>query len=104
MTITSANIETKIEMNDASPFLLCIQNPKEYYKIVQEFVAAFHGGISEFTFWEGDKHVNAESIGEILTDIFSFELTDKKIISFIHNSLNQKFNEIDMIFKFQKFK
>ena len=104
MTITSANIETKIEMNDASPFLLCIQNPKEYYKIVQEFVAAFHGGISEFTFWEGDKNVNAESIGEILTDIFYFELTDKKIIALLHKRLQQNFNESDLIFQFQQVK
>lgn len=104
MKVTSVNIETKIEFDDASPFVLCIQNPREYYKVVQELVAAFRGEVSEFTFWDGDKNVNAESAGEILTDIFSFELSDKKIITLLHKHLQQNFNENDLIFKFQNVK
>lgn len=104
MKIISANIETPIELNCDSPFVLCFENPKEYYNTVQEFVAAFRGECSEFTFWSGDDKISAEKSGEILVDIFSFELTDKKIISLLHKRLQQNFNENDLIFKFQKVK
>lgn len=104
MIISSPNIESKIELDPARPVLLCLENPKEYYKTVNEFIAAFRGEISEFTFWNGEEVISAEKAGEILTEIFSFELTDKKIISLLHKRLLCDSNESDLICKFQKVK
>lgn len=104
MRISSASIESKIELNDARPFVLCIENSHEYYKTVREFIAAFHGEPSEYTFWDGNEKINAEKAGELLVDIFSFELTDKKIVALLYKQLQQNFNEGDMLFKFQKVK
>lgn len=104
MTISSAGIETKIELTDARPFVLCVENPKEYYKVVKEMIASFQGEISEFTFWEDDEKISTEKAGEILVDLFSFELTDKKIMTLLYKQLQRNFIERDLIFEFQKVK
>ncbi len=104
MKISSVRLETQIELDVSRPFLLCIENPKEYFKTVNEFINAFNGDISEYTFWNGDKQVNAEKVAELLTDMFSFGLADKKIINLLYKQLLNNFNEGKFISEFQKVK
>lgn len=102
MKISCARLETPIELDFASPIVLFIENPKEYYKIVNEFVLATGGETSEFTFWNGSEKVIAEKEIELLTDIFTFKLTDKKIISLLNKRLLNNFNVGKLNFEFNK--
>lgn len=102
MRISSERLETQIELDVSRPFLLCIESPKEYFNTVNELMNAFAGNISEYTFWDGDKQINAEKEGELLTDMFSFGLSDKKIINLLYKRLQSNFNNGQLIFEFQK--
>lgn len=104
MRISCPGIETQIELDEARPVVFCIENPKEYYKTVKEFIAAFNGEASDFTFWDGDGQVGAGKAGELLTDLFTFEFTDKKIITLLYKRLLCNFSEGSLIFKFQETK
>lgn len=104
MKISCAQIETPIILTPDNPFLLCIENPNEFYRVVTELVSAFNGEKSEFTFWENDKQINADSVGEILTELFTFDLTDKKTVSLLHKKLQQNFSQSALLFEFEKVK
>ena len=102
MIISSPDVESKIELNAESPCVLCLENPHEFWKTVNELISAFRGDVSKFTFWEKENQIGAEKAGEILTDFFSFEIADRKIISLLHKHLLKQFTQSDLFFPFQE--
>ena len=79
MRISSERLETQIELDVSRPFLLCIESPKEYFNTVNELMNAFAGNISEYTFWDGDKQINAEKEANCLRICFRSVCRIKKL-------------------------
>lgn len=102
MKVSCAQLETPIVLDDEHPFVLCVENPHEFYRVTREFVFALGGEQSEFTFWENDLQIRADKFGEILTDLFSFELTDKKITALLYKYLQQNIMSGTLLFRFQE--
>ncbi len=102
MKISCVYFETPIILEDDRPFVLCIENPHEYYKMIRELTLALGGEQSEFTFWENGVQVRADKSGEILTDLFTFELTDKKITTLLYKHLQQSIMSGSFLLRYQE--
>ena len=102
MNISCVQLETPIVLEPGHPFLLCIENPHDYYAMIRELVLALGGEQSEFTFWENGVQVRADKSGEMLTDLFSFELTDKKITALLYKHLQQSMLSGPLLPRFQE--
>lgn len=89
--ISTANVETEMVLSDYSPLILIEENPCEFFKTVDSLNKAFSEDDSDFTFWDNDESLSPQKKGEILTDLFSFELTDKKIINLLYKKLQNNF-------------
>lgn len=100
--ITSPRVETKILLDENSPLVLNVENPHEYYRTVNQLIAAFDGEPSDFSFWKEDAQVSADKVGEILIDVFSFALTDKRIITLLYKKLQRNFSEGVLALSFQE--
>lgn len=97
ITVANPYIQTKIEILPESPMFLIVENPREYFKTVCQLKSAMCGEESEFTFWDGVTQLQPTKIGEMLTDIFSFEFTDRKIISLLYKKLQNNYLEGEFI-------
>lgn len=102
MKICCSHLETQIELDVNRPFVLCVENPREYFRTVQEIVLALNGEESDFSFWEGEERIRADKTGEIVTDFFSFELTDRKIMSLLYKRLTQTISDQALSVRFQE--
>ncbi len=102
ISVAHKHIETFIELNSGSPFVLTVENSKEYYRFIVELEKAFSGELSEFSFWKGDDRVSPEKYGEIILSPFYFEATDKKIINLLHKKLQYNYNDGEFILSFNE--
>ena len=100
MRIACSRIETQINLEPDRPVVLNVESPREYYRLVDQLIAAFNGEESDFSFWKDDLQLRSDKSGEIITDLFSFSLTDKKIISLLYKSLQRNFMEGDLLLRF----
>lgn len=93
MKISCTQLGIPIELSVYNPFVLYVENPNEYYRIVNQFLLAFDGNVSDFTFWDGEEQIHVDKIGGILTDLMTFSFHDRKIISLLHKQLQKNFSE-----------
>lgn len=98
--LSDRNIETPIFLDPSSPFVLSVENSKEFYKFAFELKNAFLGEESDFTFWDDDKNIPPDKFGEIILSPFYFEATDKKIINLLHKKLQNNYNDGAFIAEF----
>ena len=90
--IAHPHIETPIFLTARAPVVLTCENPEEYYKFVTEIIAAFNGEESDFSFWQGEKQIKPDDKGEMLSNNFSFDFGDKKIVNLLYKTLIKNFN------------
>lgn len=102
MRVSNVKFETPITLESDSPFVVYVENPSEFFSLVQELRGVFDGSESEFSFWENDAEISAEKKGEIILSPFFFDLADKKIISLLHKRLNDEFLSGDYIVRFNE--
>ena len=102
MKICNKNIETPIFLRSDSPFVLSVENSKEFYRYAVDFEKAFSGERGEFSFWEGDVNISPDKNGEIILSPFYFEATDKKIINLLYKKLQSNFNDGSFISEFNE--
>lgn len=85
------DLETKLVLSDSRPTLLIVENPRQYYKIVTDLMDAFDGKTSDFTCWDGQLRVRCDKVGQLLTNAFSFDLADKRMVSLLHKTLQTNY-------------
>lgn len=102
MRISCVQIETPIVLEENSPIVLYIENPREYFNTINRLIDAFNGELSDITFWEGDTQIRADKSGELLVDLFSFELADRKIINLLYKQLQKNFLDGILLLQFNK--
>ena len=100
MRVSTVKIETPIELNSNSPIVLIEENPREFYNVVGDFLKAFDGEESEFSFWDGDKSIEPSKCGEMLNNLFTFEFADKKIVNLLYKTLQNNFLDGEFLVQF----
>jgi len=58
---------------------------------------SFNGELSDFTFWQDDEQIKPDKYGDMIVNAFSFDLTDKKIVTLLYKKLHNNYNESDLI-------
>ena len=100
ITVVSSKIETKILLSETSPTYLIVENPREYFSVVENVINAFQSEESCFSFWDNEKQVLPSQVGEVLVNFFDFEFSDKKIINLLYKRLTQNYFESKLILDF----
>ena len=98
--ISNKNLETPIFLESASPFVLSVENSREYYKFANDLKNAFSGEESEFSFWNGDQGFSPDKRGDIILSPFYFDVSDRKIINLLYKKLQSNFNDGAFITEF----
>ena len=98
--ISHKNIETPIELKEGSPFILSVENQREFYKFVSDLNRAFSEDESEFSFWVDGERFLPDKRGEIVLSPFYFDATDKKIVNLLHKKLQNNFCDGSFIVDF----
>lgn len=102
ITVANPKIETPIRLTEDKVSLLIVENPREYYNFVNELIAAFQGEESCFTFWDETVQISPQKTGEILVNAFSFELTEKKIITLLYKTLQKNYLNGEYLLRMNK--
>lgn len=85
--ISHVHLETPLTISDEYVQLLIVENPTEFYNMVSELDGQFDGKEGSFVFSVNDEVVAAEKHGEMIGDLFHFDLNDKKLLSLLYKRL-----------------
>ena len=94
--ISHVHLETPLIISDEYVQLLIIENSTEFYNMVSDLDAQFDGKEGMFVFSANGEVVSAEKYGVMITDLFHFDLNDKKLLTLLYKrlegvSLGEKF-------------
>ena len=89
--VSNYRIETPIELFAGSPITLTIESPREYYLLTRDMIRAFDGAETGFSLWNDDVRIKPTDKCEIVSDLFSFEVTDRKIMNALYKKLHDNF-------------
>ena len=79
--------EQPIEFICDEPFVLTIENPNEFYATVNELQAVCNGGEGDFVLYNGDERIPIAKHCEMITDVFSMDLGERKVLSILYKEL-----------------
>ena len=85
--LASVHVETPMEVCDEYVQLLIVENAREFYKTVLDLEGAFEGKTGEFVFSRAGETILVEKYGAMVSDIFHFDLNDKKIVNLLYKRL-----------------
>ena len=92
--LTHVHLETSLTLSDEHVQLLIVENPTEYYNMVSDLDVQFDGQDGMFVFSADDKIVPAAKYGAMISDLFHFDLNDKKLLTLLYKRLeNIAFSE-----------
>ncbi len=89
--ISNVNFETEIILKEESPLIIYLENSNDFYKKVCELSNAFNGQETSFTFWENDKQINPDKFGDIITNVFSFDINNKKVQTLLYKKIEENY-------------
>ncbi len=100
--IAHVHLETPLILSEEYAQLLIIENPTEFYNVVNTLNSAFDGEECDFIFSCEDKIISPEKTGVMVLNPFQFDLNDKKIINLLYKKLEtislnyvvEKFNKL----------
>lgn len=85
--IAHVHLETPLTISDEYVQLLIIENPTEFYSMVSDLDGQFDGKEGAFVFSANGEVVSAEKNGVMISDMFHFDLNDKKLLTFLYKRL-----------------
>ncbi|MBQ7373109.1 MAG: type II-A CRISPR-associated protein Csn2 [Clostridia bacterium] len=85
--ITHVHLETPIVISENFVQLLILENPNEFYRMVMDLDSQFDGGDGLFVFSSNGQVVQAQKSGAMVSDLFHFDLNDKKIVNLLYKKL-----------------
>lgn len=89
--ISNVNFETEIILKEESPLTIYLENSNDFYEKVCELANAFNGQETSFTFWENDKQINPDKFGDIITNVFSFDINNKKVQTLLYKKIEENY-------------
>lgn len=85
--IVHFKLETPIKITDEKPAVLVIENATEFYNLVNELKTQIDGEEGNFVFLNNDSRFDPSKIGEMVTDIFNLDFTDKRMSTVLYKKL-----------------
>ncbi len=87
--IAHVHLETPLILSDEFVQVLIVENPEEFYAMVFDLNRQFDGEQGTFVFSRNGQTVDVCKNGTIISDLFHFDLNDKKIITALYKRLEQ---------------
>ena len=85
--LAHVHLETQITISDDYVQLLIVENPTEFYKMVSDLDGQFDGQEGQFAFSIDGQIVPASKYGTMISDLFHFDLNDKKLLNLLYKRL-----------------
>ena len=85
--LAHTHLETVLTISDEKVQLLIVENPTEFYNMVTDLDGQFDGKEGLFVFSIDGQIVSASKYGAIISDLFHFDLNDKKLINLLYKRL-----------------
>ena len=86
--ISHVHLETPLIISDEYVQLLIIENPTEFYNMVADLDGQFEGQEGVFVFSQDGQIVSASKYGAMISDLFHFDLNDKKLLNLLYKRLD----------------
>ena len=87
MQLAHVHLETQLIISDEYVQLLIVENPTEFYNMVADLDRQFDGQEGAFIFSSEGQIVPAYKYGAMISDLFHFDLNDKKLLSLLYKRL-----------------
>ena len=87
MKIINKNWQRKIEIEDNIIYTLVFENKKYYRENIIELINQHKGNEGSYIFSNDNKEISFEKNSYIITDIFSIDINNKKVLTKIYSSL-----------------
>ena len=81
--LAHVHLETQLTISEDCVQLLIVENPAEFYNMVSDLDGQFDGREGTFVFSMDGQIVPAIKYGAMVSDLFHFDLNDKKLLSVI---------------------
>ena len=85
--LAHVHLETQLTISEDYVQLLIIENPAEFYNMVSDLDGQFDGREGAFVFSMDGQIVSAVKYGAIISDLFHFDLNDKKLLTLLYKRL-----------------
>ena len=85
--LAHVHLETPLIISDEYVQLLIVENPTEFYNMVADLDGQFEGQDGTFVFSIDNQLVSASKYGAIISDLFHFDLNDKKLLNILYKRL-----------------
>lgn len=85
--LAHVHLETLLTISDEYVQMLIIENPTEFYNMVSDLDRQFDGQEGQFVFSIDDQIVPASKYGAMISDLFHFDLNDKKLLALLYKRL-----------------
>ena len=85
--LAHVHLETLLTISDEHVQMLIIENPTEFYNMVSDLDGQFDGQEGQFVFSIDGQIVPAMKYGAMLSDLFHFDLNDKKLLALLYKRL-----------------
>ena len=97
--ISHVHLETPLILSENYVQLLIVENPNQFYNMVLDLVEQFDGKDGKFVFSQEGKIVSADKYGALVSNLFNFDLNDKKVLSLLHKRIESiSYGEKVMLF------
>ena len=97
LKIVHTHFDEPISIDDEVVMVLVEENPNEFYYVVQELMKQINGESGDFVFTINEKIINPEKVGTIISDVFNFDINDKKILNLIYKKLEKSSYDSDIV-------
>ena len=85
--LAHVHLETLLTISDEYVQMLIIENPTEFYNMVSDLDRQFDGQEGQFIFSIDGQIVPAIKYGALISDLFHFDLNDKKLLALLYKRL-----------------
>lgn len=85
--LAHVHLETRLTISEDYVQLLIIENPTEFYHMVSDLDGQFDGREGMFVFSMDGQIVPAIKYGAMVSDLFHFDLNDKKLLTLLYKRL-----------------
>ena len=85
--IAHVHLETPLVISDEYVQVLIVENPNEFYNMVTDLDEQFEGQEGVFVFSINGQIVPASKYGAFVSDLFHFDLNDKKMLNLLYKRL-----------------
>ena len=85
--LAHVHLETPLAISDEYVQLLIVESPTEFYNMVADLDGQFDGQEGTFAFSMDDQIISASKYGTMISDLFHFDLNDKKLLNLLYKRL-----------------